>query len=304
MMGARWPRPCSRWSADARLGPRRRRCCARLRTGCVPGLHHVDGRTRSNDTVLLLANGAAGGPPLAGQARQAFAVEVAAVCEQLAKAIPADGEGATHLVTIHVRGTQVAADARRIAKSVADSPLVKTAIAGADPNWGRIVSAAGYAGVAIDPTQISLRINQTPLYESGAPVPFEEADVQRSIRDHRETLIELEVGTGPASARFWTCDLTSEYIRLNADRPVRSPDSRQQLVDQSVDFRSHGSSRTRDVDHWHPPFRRRNDVESVVDLSIPRRRHADRARRTRSDGEISDRLRVGEWAGGLMGLWA
>ena len=177
----------------------------------------VDGHTSTNDTVLLLANGAAGGLPLAGQARQAFAVEVAAVCEQLAKAIPADGEGATHLVTIHVRGTQVAADARRIAKSVADSPLVKTAIAGADPNWGRIVSAAGYAGVAIDPTQISLRVNQTPLYESGAPVPFQEADVQRSIRDHRETLIELEVGTGPASARFWTCDLTSEYIRLNAE---------------------------------------------------------------------------------------
>ena len=108
-------------------------------------------------------------------------------------------------------------DARRIATSVAQSPLVKTAIAGADPNWGRIVSAAGYANVDLDPGQITLHVNQMLLYERGTPVPFVEAEAQQSIRDRHETLIELVVGQGPASTRFWTCDLTSEYVRLNAD---------------------------------------------------------------------------------------
>ena len=111
----------------------------------------VDGHMSTNDTVLLLANGAAGGPPLAGSELNRFRNALHEVCADLAKSIPADGEGATHLISIEVKGCATAAAARQIAKTVADSPLVKTAMAGADPNWGRIVSAAGYAGVPFDP---------------------------------------------------------------------------------------------------------------------------------------------------------
>ncbi len=108
-------------------------------------------------------------------------------------------------------------EARRIAKAVADSPLVKTAIHGADPNWGRIVSAAGYAGVPFDEPEMSLWINNFPLYREGAPVPFDEAAVSAHIRHNRETQIRLVFTRGSASTRVWTCDLTAEYIRLNAD---------------------------------------------------------------------------------------
>ena len=114
-------------------------------------------------------------------------------------------------------GCPTAADARQIAGTIANSPLVKTAIAGADPNWGRIVSAAGYAGVEFDPAGVDLRINGYLLYESGAPVAFDAATVSASIRDHRDTHVELRLRQGEASIRFWTTDLTAEYIRLNAD---------------------------------------------------------------------------------------
>lgn len=177
----------------------------------------VDGHMSTNDTVLLLANGAAGGPPLAGTELDAFGHVLSDVCQALACAIPADGEGATHLITLHIRGCADRAAARRIAKTVAESPLVKTAVAGGDPNWGRIVSAAGYAGVPFDPRRVSLRINGTLLYEHGTPVAFDERAVSDSICNQRDVSIELEFGEGQAAVRFWTTDLTAEYVRLNAD---------------------------------------------------------------------------------------
>ena len=177
----------------------------------------VDGHTSTNDTVLLLANGAAGGEPLAGKELAAFRATLVEVCEDLAVAIPADGEGADHLVTVEVHGCATRADAVRIGKTVADSPLVKTAVAGADPNWGRIVSAAGYAGVPFDPAGVSLLINGALVYEKGSPVEFDEAQVSDSIRSSRDTLLVLLLAEGQASARFWTTDLTAEYVRLNAD---------------------------------------------------------------------------------------
>jgi glutamate N-acetyltransferase/amino-acid N-acetyltransferase len=177
----------------------------------------VDGHTSTNDTVLLLANGAAGGEPLAGRDLDAFAGALAEVSEELAKAIPADGEGATHVVTIEVSGCADRQSARRIARTVADSPLVKTAVTGNDPNWGRIVSAAGYAGVPFDPEGVSLRVNGFLLYEAGAPAEFDAAAVSASIHDNFDTLVELRFREGDAAARFWTSDLTVEYIRINAD---------------------------------------------------------------------------------------
>jgi glutamate N-acetyltransferase/amino-acid N-acetyltransferase len=177
----------------------------------------VDGHMSTNDTVLLLANGAAGGAPLAGAELAAFQEALDEVCQALARAIPADGEGATHLITIDITGCKDRAAAHRIAKSVAESPLVKTAIAGADPNWGRIVSSAGYAGVPFDPKRVSMKLNGFVLYENGAPASFDEAAVNQSIRDNRDTSIEMSFGEGEASVRFWTTDLTAEYVRLNAD---------------------------------------------------------------------------------------
>ncbi len=177
----------------------------------------VDGHTSTSDTVLLLANGAAGGEVLSGSDLAKFQATLVEVCEDLAQSIPADGEGATHLITVEVHGCKTRSDAVTIAKTIADSPLVKTAVAGADPNWGRIVSAAGYAGITFDPAQVSLLVNGMLLYEKGAPVGFDAAAVSESIKADRDTGILLLLDEGTASARFWTTDLTAEYVRLNAD---------------------------------------------------------------------------------------
>lgn len=177
----------------------------------------VDGHTSTNDTVLLLANGAAGSPPLTGAGLDAFATALADACEALAREIADDGEGATHVLRVEVTGCRTRDEARQIARTVADSPLVKTAVHGADPNWGRIVSAAGYSGVAFDPNRLVLRLNGTLLFEHGQPVAFDADRVSASIKDARETLIELAVQSGPAAIRFYSSDLTAEYVHLNAD---------------------------------------------------------------------------------------
>jgi glutamate N-acetyltransferase / amino-acid N-acetyltransferase len=177
----------------------------------------VDGHTSTNDTVLLLANGAAGGPELSRSSLAKFQATLVEVCEDLAQSIPADGEGATHLITVEVHGSRTRKEAVRVAKTIADSPLVKTAIAGADPNWGRIVSAAGYSGVPFDPARVSLLLNGILLYEHGVPVKFDAEAVSQSVKADRNTSVVLILEQGDQSARFWTTDLTAEYVRLNAD---------------------------------------------------------------------------------------
>jgi glutamate N-acetyltransferase/amino-acid N-acetyltransferase len=121
------------------------------------------------------------------------------------------------LITVEVHGCQSPQDARQIGKTIADSPLVKTAIAGADPNWGRIVSAAGYAGVRFDPAKVTLHLNGLLLYERGAPVDFDADAASQSIAASRDTSVVLLLEEGTAAARLWTTDLTAEYVRLNAD---------------------------------------------------------------------------------------
>lgn len=193
----------------------------------------VDGHMSTNDTVILIANGAASAhvgeslrdshsrlaepQPLAGKGLEDFRTTLFEVCEDLAQSIPADGEGATHFITVEVHGCRTRQDALKIGKTIADSPLVKTAIAGADPNWGRVVSAAGYAGVQFDPSKVSLHLNGLLLYERGAPVDFDADAVSKSIAADRDTSIVLILEEGKAAARFWTTDLTAEYVRLNAD---------------------------------------------------------------------------------------
>jgi glutamate N-acetyltransferase/amino-acid N-acetyltransferase len=177
----------------------------------------VDGHTSTNDTVLLLANGAAGGKPLSGAGLAAFAEALHAACDALAREIADDGEGATHVLRIEVSGCEHRDAARQIARAIGDSPLVKTAVHGADPNWGRIVSAAGYAGVAFDPTRLVLHVNGTLLFREGAPVTFDADAVSASIKGSRETLIEVDLQSGPGRIRFYSSDLTAEYVHLNAD---------------------------------------------------------------------------------------
>ena len=179
----------------------------------------VEGHMSTSDTVLFLANGASGAPTLGRNTpdAEAFAEALREVAEELATAIINDAEGATHVIQIDVRGTRNREEAFRIAKTIADSALVKTAIHGADPNWGRIVSAAGYSGVDLQEQDMSLKLNGHPLYLNGAPVPFDAAVVSSAIRDQRNTFIELDLTLGTAAARYWTADLTAEYVRLNAD---------------------------------------------------------------------------------------
>ncbi|HJZ94052.1 MAG TPA: bifunctional glutamate N-acetyltransferase/amino-acid acetyltransferase ArgJ [Gemmataceae bacterium] len=175
----------------------------------------VEGHTSTNDTVLLLASGT--GAPLSGADLNEFASAVKDVCADLAQAIAADAEGASHLVVIDVEGCRTDAEARTIAKTVADSPLVKTAIYGADPNWGRFVSAAGYAGVEFAETDLSLWMGPFELYRTGAPLPFEPKAASAYLKDNCEVNLRLVFTLGSGKCRFYTCDLTTEYVRLNAD---------------------------------------------------------------------------------------
>jgi len=177
----------------------------------------VEGHMSTNDTVLLLASGAARKETLSGTELEKFQVVLNELCVELAQQIPDDGEGASHLVTIEVRGCKSRDNARQIARTIADSALVKTAIAGGDPNWGRIVSAAGYSGVAFDPSGVDLAINGHPLYEQGAPLAFDAKTVSASIKSNRETYVVLTFREGAAAVRFWTSDLNVEYVRFNAD---------------------------------------------------------------------------------------
>jgi glutamate N-acetyltransferase/amino-acid N-acetyltransferase len=175
----------------------------------------VEGHTSTNDTLLLFANGQ--GPPLAGAELAKFEAGVSEVCGQLARAIAADAEGATHLVRVDVTGLRTSAEARRVAKAVADSALVKTALFGADPNWGRIVSAAGYAGVDFEEQHLSLWLGDTLLYQGGVPLPFDAAALSAFMKQHRELHLRLQFTLGPGRCTFWTCDLTYDYVKLNAD---------------------------------------------------------------------------------------
>ncbi len=177
----------------------------------------VEGHMSTNDTVFLMASGKVEGPCLAGAELRTFAESVEEVCIELARMIPDDGEGATHLITIDVCGCATVDDARQIARTVALSALVKTAVAGADPNWGRIVSAVGYADVPFDPCKLELRVNGVLLFHDGAPATFDAAAVSASMRANRETYVELTLAEGDAKTRFWTSDLTVDYVKLNAD---------------------------------------------------------------------------------------
>ena len=179
----------------------------------------IDGDTSTNDSIVLFASGKAGNKPVSktsGAEYGALLAGLNAVCDSLARQIAADGEGATHTITLYVGGTKTNADAHTIAKTIAESPLVKTAIAGNDPNWGRIMAAAGRSGVAFDPEVASLTINGHELFKDGQPTPFDKKTVADALKA-RDTSIVLLAGDGVGRCRFYTCDLTHGYISINAD---------------------------------------------------------------------------------------
>jgi glutamate N-acetyltransferase/amino-acid N-acetyltransferase len=175
----------------------------------------VDGDTSTNDTLVLMANGASGARP---DQKELARVEeaVAEVMESLARAIARDGEGARKLVTIVVTGASSGDAAARLARSIANSPLVKTAIAGADPNWGRILCAAGNAGVAFDPTRTDISLQSVVVCRGGLAAPFSEEALKRKLGSPDCEIRFAIRGKGKGTARFWTCDFTEGYIRINA----------------------------------------------------------------------------------------
>ncbi|MEQ1824444.1 MAG: bifunctional glutamate N-acetyltransferase/amino-acid acetyltransferase ArgJ [Pirellula sp.] len=178
----------------------------------------VEGHMSTNDSLVMLASQPTSDrPAIHGAGEQEFATHLCQLAIELAKKIPDDGEGATHLIEIRIVGANTDADADAVARNIALSNLVKTAITGGDPNWGRIVSAAGFAGVPIRPEHTALKINGIPLFEKGEPLAFDAAKVSQSIKVSKLTEIDLQVGMGPGIATHWTTDLNTEYVRFNSE---------------------------------------------------------------------------------------
>jgi glutamate N-acetyltransferase/amino-acid N-acetyltransferase len=175
----------------------------------------VDGDTSTNDTVLLLASGASGVPIGANDA--AFAAALTEVCTSLARQVVADGEGISHVVELRIDGAANDADALRVAKAIAHSPLVKTAWAGCDPNWGRLAAAIGYSGAEIDPNRFDISFGELPICRDGGRAPEYDETAAHAYISQREFSISIQLNQGKGSCVFWTTDLTAEYIRINAD---------------------------------------------------------------------------------------
>jgi glutamate N-acetyltransferase/amino-acid N-acetyltransferase len=176
----------------------------------------IDDHTSTNDTAVLLASGASGARLGTGAATDKFAAAVMEVCQSLAYQIAADGEGATKVVVVTVKGAASESDARAMARAIANSPLVKCAMHGNDPNWGRIVSAAGLAGVPFDPDRATLTLQGTVVFRNGQPVPFNAEEVSGSL-NAAEVRAELSCRLGKGEATCWTCDLSKDYVTINAD---------------------------------------------------------------------------------------
>jgi glutamate N-acetyltransferase/amino-acid N-acetyltransferase len=178
----------------------------------------VDGDTSTNDTVAVFANGHSGAREIKGASGadyKSFRAALESVCKSLALAIIEDGEGAQRTIEIEVRGAASERDARRIAKTIANSPLVKTAFAGADPNWGRILAAAGRSGVKFDARRANISIAGAAVCRNGCEHPFDEREVhQKMLAKHVPVRVDLR--SGGASARVWTCDFTIEYVHINS----------------------------------------------------------------------------------------
>lgn len=177
----------------------------------------VDGDTSTSDMVVALANGAAENGKLSEADAAAFERALTEVCRDLARRIARDGEGATRLVTIRVREAVSEADARKVAKTVGSSSLVKTAIFGRDPNWGRIACAVGYSEGRFEPEKVVIRLGKTRIFAAGKPVAHDRPALADYLRNNDEVIVEIRLGAGEAGAEVWTCDFSYDYVRINAE---------------------------------------------------------------------------------------
>jgi glutamate N-acetyltransferase/amino-acid N-acetyltransferase len=205
---------------DAVLEPAALSAALRLAVARTFNRITVDGDTSTNDTLLLLASGEAGHPPISGPESPGFEIFTDAlteVCASLAKAIARDGEGATKLVEITVRGAVNEAEAEAAAKTVATSPLVKTALFGNDPNWGRVLAAIGRSGVAVDPARVSLYLGDFHLVAQGEPVPLDMKAAYDWLAQADEVKLLADLAMGQAQATVWTCDFSYKYVEINAE---------------------------------------------------------------------------------------
>jgi glutamate N-acetyltransferase/amino-acid N-acetyltransferase len=201
-------------TTDARIAPARLRHLLGAAADVSFNAVTVDDHTSTNDTACILASGA--GAAISSSAEKKFAKALDEVCQNLAYQIAADGEGATKVVKIVVRGAKSTNDAAKMARAIANSPLVKCAMHGNDPNWGRIVSAAGMCDAAFDPDRATLTLQGTVVFRNGQPVGFDAAKVSKSL-DAPEVLVDLTCRLGKAQSTCWTCDLSKQYVTINAD---------------------------------------------------------------------------------------
>jgi len=204
-------------ATDANISPSLLQRTLRDVTGRTFNAISIDGDTSTNDTLLVLANGAAGAPTIKANtsAHRAFTKALEEVCHSLALQIVADGEGAQRVIEIEVRRASTEAAARKIGQTIATSPLVKTAFAGGDPNWGRIFAAAGRAGVKFDPEKVDIHMAGIPVLRRGQPLNFNERSASNRLLEKNVHVI-VDLHAGKSSARYWTCDFTAEYVRINA----------------------------------------------------------------------------------------
>jgi glutamate N-acetyltransferase/amino-acid N-acetyltransferase len=214
---------------DAAIAPASLRQMLRRATDRTFNCISVDGDTSTNDTLVVLASGAASRKKEIGKGKlemgkndlARFASALESICRSLALQIVADGEGAQRVVEICVRGTRSEADAKRVAATIATSPLVKTALAGADPNWGRILAAAGRSGVRFDPARARIWLAGIPVFRHGVPLDFDERRAHRAMRARSYSIVldlnsSHEPRTTNHKSRYWTCDFTGDYVTVNA----------------------------------------------------------------------------------------
>jgi glutamate N-acetyltransferase / amino-acid N-acetyltransferase len=203
-------------TTDALVGPRMLHYVLRAAVEVSFNRVSVDGDTSTNDSVIAMASGASAVAVRPGnQSRAWFLAGLTHLCQALARMIARDGEGAKRLVTVEVVGAKSDADAELVARAIANSPLVKTAVAGSDPNWGRIMCAAGYSGATFNPEKVDILVNDLFLCRKGVDAGFDEAAARREL-DLKELTLRVDLHAGRGSSRIWTCDLTHDYITINA----------------------------------------------------------------------------------------
>jgi glutamate N-acetyltransferase/amino-acid N-acetyltransferase len=216
MIGPRMATMLAYLTTDAAIAPPLLRKLMAAATESSFNAVTVDDHTSTNDTACILASGLCGAHIDSAPTAARFAAALTEVCQSLAYQIAADGEGATRVITITVRQAKNDAAARTIARAIANSPLVKCAMHGHDPNWGRIVSAAGMAGVAFDPEKCTLTLQGTAVFRAGQPVKFDTTKLSADLK-RAEVKVDLACRLGTAEATCWTCDLSKDYVTINAD---------------------------------------------------------------------------------------